>query len=644
MHKLFLSMLLLLTATTMQAKNIVVSSPDGKLKAAVTLDDKIHLSVSADGQPVITDCTLSLDLGDITLGEKPRLTKQTTGVLNDSSKPVVAIKNAVVKNHCNVLTLGFKGNYAVQIRAYDNGVAYRFITTLKGKRNVMNENMDVNFTDSAEAVVSLGKGFETSYERKYSKVKISSLSSADDMTYLPVLVETRENYKVLISEADLHDYPCMFLSGNGKGGFTSQFPKAPLQENVDGDRHRAITEAAPYIAAVNGTRSYPWRFFVISKDDRDIPANQMEYVLSTPNVLKDTSWIRPGKVSWDWWNNWQVWGVDFRAGINYDTYKYYIDFASKYGIEYILLDEGWSASTTDILHGKDEVRLPDLISYGKQKGVKLILWTTWLAVEQNFNEIFKLYSSWGIGGMKIDFMDRSDQWMVNFYERTVKAAADNHLLIDFHGAFKPAGLERMYPNLLAYEGVRGMEQGRSCNPDNSIFIPFIRNAVGPVDFTPGAMLSAHTANVNHNEDTPMGAGTRAYQMALYVVLESGIEMLSDSPTRYMQNPDCTEYIASVPVVWDETRILAAHVGEYIVTARRSGGKWFIGAITNGQGRQITVPLNFLSAGSHTLTAFEDGINANRQALDYKKTSRSVTSSDTVTLTLANDGGYAAVIE
>lgn len=339
-----------------------------------------------------------------------------------------------------------------------------------------------------------------------------------------------------------------------------------------------------------------------------------------------------------------IWGVDFKAGINNDTYKYYIDFASKFGIPYIILDEGWARTTRDPFNSIDAIDIPELVAYGKSRNVGLILWLPWLTVENNM-DLFKRYAEWGIPGVKIDFMDRSDQWMVNFYERVIKEAAKYNMVVDFHGSFKPAGLERRYPNLLSYEGVRGMEQNEGCRPENTIWLPFIRNAVGAMDFTPGSMNSAQPEHNRCTDPNPMGMGTRACQMAMYVVFESGIQMLSDSPTRYYAEEECTRFISSVPVTWDETRVVDAKAGEYVVVARRKGSRWFIGAMGAGDARTLEVPLGFLGdGGSRRLTFFADGVNAGRQAFDYVKGERQVDKSAVLTLKLERNGGWCGVIE
>lgn len=468
------------------------------------------------------------------------------------------------------------------------------------------------------------------------------------MSYFPVLLETNNGYNILISEADLYDYPCMFIKSSGNNGFRSVFPKCPLEFGEDGDRSVKILREADYIAKTSGSRNFPWRFFVISNDVRDIVSNEMVYNLSSPCELVDYSWIKPGQVSWEWWSGATPYGpdVNFVSGYNLDTYKYFIDFAARYGIPYILMDEGWALSTQDPYTPNPQVNVHEIVRYGKEKGVGVLLWLTWLTVEKHF-DLFKTFSEWGISGIKIDFMDRSDQWMVNFYERVVKAAAENHLVIDFHGAFKPAGLERRYPNLLSYEGVRGMEYMGNCIPENSLYFPFIRNAVGPMDYTPGAMISMQPESYKAERPNAASIGTRAYQLALYVVFESAIQMLADNPTLYYRNQDCTEFITSVPVTWDKTEVLDAKVGEYVVIARNKNGKWYVGAICNGKEtrRELTIDFSFLKGSKeYRMTSFEDGINAGNQAMDYRKKESIVKSGDKIKIELARNGGWAAVLE
>lgn len=625
-------------------KKLSLKSPDGTIGVDVTVGKNISYEVSADGNVLLNNCVIALQTSKSTLGENPKLKSVKRTSKDEEIRREVAIKNTLVRNHYNAMTLNMSGGYAVEFRAFDNGVAYRFITSGKGTMDVMNETCHIGFAGDYQAHITRTNSFRTSCESEYTHIKTSEIKSSDDMIYLPMLIETDKNYKLFFSESDLIDYPCMFLKGDGNNAFDALFPHTPLEVEPSGDRSQNILKEADYIARTSANRTLPWRYFVVAKEDKDIIAQEMTFVLSSPCELKDASWVKPGQVSWDWWNHKMIWGVDFKAGINTSTYKYYIDFASKYGVPYIILDEGWAKTTREPFNTIPEIDLPELIKYGKERGVGLILWLPWLTVENNM-DLFARYEEWGVPGVKIDFMDRSDQWMVNFYERVVKEAAEHHILVDFHGAFKPAGLERRYPNLLSYEGVRGMEYNGGCKPDNTIWHPFIRNAAGPMDFTPGSMNSCQPEHYGGTDPNPMGMGTRACQMAMFIVFESGIQMLSDSPSRYYTEPECTQFISSVPVVWDETKVLDAKLGQYLVVAKRSGSKWFIGAMNNNTKRDLTISLDFLDNGAKpTLTYFADGVNAGRQAFDYVKRTQQVSKNATITLSMERNGGWCGVIE
>ena len=526
-----------------------LSSPNGEIKVTLNITDKIYYSIAYDGDVLLKDNSLQLALKDEVLGQNPRLRRRKYVSVDEQLTPVMPLKFSTVTNQYNQLTLTFK-NYSVEFRAYDDGGAYRFVTSRKGEVAVLGEEFAVNFPDDYLLHLQQPGGFKTSYEEPYTHVFSNEWKPSDKMSVLPVLIDTRKQYKILISESDLTDYPCMFLKGTGDNGIVSTFPKAPLAFGEDGDRSLKITQEADYIAKTSGARNYPWRYFVLTKDDRQLLENTMTYKLAGKNQLQDVSWIKPGQVSWEWWNDASPYGpdVNFVSGYNLETYKYYIDFASKFGIPYIIMDEGWAKSTRDPYTPNPKVDLHELIRYGKEKNVGIVLWLTWLTVENNF-DLFKTFNEWGIKGVKIDFMDRSDQWMVNYYERVAKEAAKHHLFVDFHGSFKPAGLEYKYPNILSYEGVRGMEQMGGCYPDNSIYLPFMRNAVGPMDYTPGAMISMQPNVYRAERPNSASIGTRAYQLALFVIFESGLQMLADNPTLYYRNEDCTRFITSVPVTW-----------------------------------------------------------------------------------------------
>ena len=637
-----------LSLSAQAQKSLELVSPNGDIKVSVRLTDKIYYDVSCNNEVLLKDNSLQLKLRNQTLGEQPKLAGQKRASIKEELTPIVPLKYSSVNNEYNQLLLNLKGNYSVEFRAFNDGIAYRFITRQKGDIEVFGEDFSLQFPADYLLHLQQPGGYKTAYEEPYTHVTSQSWQPSDKRSVLPILIDTRKSYKILISESDLSDYPCMFLQGTGKNGVTSTFPKVPLEFGDDGDRSLKILKEADYIAKTKGQRNFPWRYFVITKDDKQILENTMTYKLATKNQLQDVSWIKPGQVSWEWWNGATPYGQDvtFKAGCNLETYKYFIDFASKFGIPYIIMDEGWAKSTRDPYTPNPDVDLHELIRYGKEKNVGIVLWLTWLVVENNF-DLFKTFNEWGVKGVKIDFMDRSDQWMVNFYERVAQEAAKHHLFVDFHGSFKPAGLEYKYPNVLSYEGVRGMEQMGGCVPDNSVYLPFMRNAVGPMDYTPGAMISMQPNIYRSERPNSASIGTRAYQMALFVIFESGLQMLADNPTLYYRNEDCTRFITQVPVTWDETVALYAKVGEYVIVAKRKGEKWYIGGMTNNKEneRQFEINLDFLKDNkTYRLTSFEDGVNAGRQAMDYRINSSNVKKGQKISVKMARNGGFAAVLE
>lgn len=643
-----LFVLTFLSSTVSAQKKVELLSPNEEIKVSLNIADKIYYSVSYNDETVLQDNHLQLTLRNEVLGKNPKLSKQKFTKADEMLFPVIPLKFSTVRNHYNQLRMDFKGGYSVEFRAYDDGIAYRFVTNMKGDIEVMGEDFTINFPASYLLHMQQPRNFKTAYEENYTHVNSNEWASEDKMAVLPLLIDTRKQYKILISESDLSDYPCMFLKGNGQNGLTSTFPNEPLEFGEDGDRSLKLLKEADYIAKTSGKRSFPWRYCVIAKDDKQLIENTMTYKLATKSVIEDPSWIKPGQASWEWWSGATPYGpdVNFVSGYNLDTYKYYIDFASKYGIEYIIMDEGWAKSTRDPYTPNPDVDVRELIRYGKEKNVGIVLWLTWLVVE-NHMDLFETFAEWGVKGVKIDFMDRSDQWMVNYYERVAKEAAKHKLFVDFHGSFKPAGLEYKYPNVLSYEGVRGMEQMGGCTPDNSIYFPFLRNAVGPMDYTPGAMNSFQPNVYRADRPNSGSIGTRAYQLALFVIFESGLQMLADNPTLYYRNADCTEFITQVPTTWDETIALVAEVGEVAVVAKRKGDKWFIGGMTNNNEnvREMEISLDFLNGGkNYKMTSFEDGINASRQAMDYRRKELSVKKGDTLKIKMVRNGGFAAVIE
>ncbi len=630
-----------------KAKIVSVKSPDGSIEVKISANGAIGYEVLKEGAKVLSQDGLQMTLVNRVLGENAKVKKVKQTQVREVIKPVVPLKHSEVLNHYNGVVLNY-GDYSLEFRAFDNGVAYRFATKIKGSIDVMNESFNMKLATPMMAHMQLTNYFRTSCEEPYTHKLTSEWGKSETMCELPVLYSSVDgDMQIFVSETDVMDYPGMFLKSDGANGVTSIFPKCPIEQVDEGDRSMKILKEADYVARTSGTRTFPWRYMAIT-DSKGLLECALNVALAQQPET-DMSWVRPGQVSWDWWNHKMIWGedVNFSGGVNTETYKYFIDFASKYGIPYIILDEGWAKTTKHVYETIPQIDLPELLRYGKSKNVGLILWLPWLAVEHNM-DLFAQYEKWGVAGCKIDFMDRQDQFMVNYYERVMKAAAEHHILIDFHGAYKPSGLEMKYPNLLSYEGVRGLEQNEGCHPDNSIYLPFVRNVAGAMDFTPGSMFAMQTDHgVRSTWPEPASFGTRAYQMALYTVFESGIQMLSDSPTRYYKEHECTEYISNVPVKWDETRALDAKVGEYMIVAKRSGNKWYVAGITNSKVRErnFKVNLDFLPKDKqYKMTMFEDGYNAHTIAVDYRKKHADVNSNTMLNIRMVRNGGFTAVIE
>lgn len=649
MRALSLAIVALLLVCNVQSQQYKVASPDGRLVLSVSVGKDLRYSVALNGQEVILPSVLSLTIDGNELGKNPLVAKTRTSRVNEMINAGIGRKSKWIPNVYTGLRIDCKKDYAIQFRVFNNGVAYRFVTAFKKEILVNRENLEINFPDHTRALFPEEESLLSDNERPYLDNELSAFAM-NRFCSLPMLATVKNNVRVLITDADLLDYPNMFLSATGTNTLKAKFPPVilsvvPAQRGAD--RMEKIMQEADHIAATTGTRNFPWRVFTITDNDCRLAESDLVYQLSTPNVLKDVSWIRPGKVSWDWWNFNNIYGVDFHAGINTDTYKYYIDFASKYGLEYIIMDEGWSASTTNLDAAVPSIDLPGLIRYGKEKNVGIILWALWKPLDKNMDVLLDQYAAWGIKGIKVDFMQRSDQWMVNYYERLARACAERHLLVDFHGAYKPAGLHRKYPNVMSHEGVKGLEQDKwthSITPEHDLTLPFTRMVAGPMDYTPGAMNNANRQSFRDVFENPMSMGTRCHQLAMYIVYESQLMMLADSPTKYYKENESTSFIAQIPVTWDETKVLSARVGDYILTTRRKGDTWYAGAMTDWDARELTMDCSFLPPGKYEATIMQDGMNAARNGNDYKKLIMDITPSSKLTLPLAPGGGWAAIIK
>ena len=643
--RLLTAILMLMACMTGHARKVITAqSPDKQTCVSVTLADKIYYDVVSNNDTLLKQSIVGMQLRNKTLGDNPVLKKKRVRNIEETVTPLFPLKYSQVENNYTLLSLDMQGGYAVDFRIYNDGVAFRMRTSLPGEIEVMQENTVFQLAENCKLVLQQPGGFKTGCEEYYSLVNSNAWKREERMSELPILIMGQE-YKILLSEFDLYSYPGLFLRGNADNSLSAIQPKNPLEYEDDGDRKQRILKEADYIAKTQGTRTFPWRYMLITREDGRLAENTMPMRLSGKCMLEDTEWIKPGQTCWDWLNG-IPYGPDvtFKGGINLDTYKYFVDFASRNGIPYIIMDEGWALSTKDPYRTNPNVNLPELIRYAKSKNVGIFVWLPWLTVEHNM-ELFQKFEEWGIVGTKIDFMDRQDQWMVDFYERVAKKAAEHHIMIDFHGAFHPSGLEYRYPNVLTYEGVRGMEFNGGCRPNNSIWFPFLRGAIGPMDYTPGPMICYQPEYHHGNRPFCSGVGTKVYHLAAFVLFESHLQMLMDNPSRYDMWPDCRDYITSVPVNWDETRVLVAEAGQYIVMAKRRGDKWFIGGITNDKQREVEVTLSFLPEGKELhMTSFVDGVNADRMAMDYRMEQRTVNRNTKLSIKMARNGGFAAAIK
>lgn len=660
---IFLAAAILGAAFPSFAKNrdYQVSSPDGHITASVTVGENISYTVSRDGQTIIAPSTISMNLSDgIVFGQNDKVRK-TVRASFDETFPTVAYKKAEVRDNYNQILLNFK-EFSLIFRAYDDGVAYRFVSNLDKKKTyeVISEQAEFNFGEDRQAFIPyVNSGAKTvegqffnSFENTYTVQNLSQWRK-DRLAFLPLVVAADDGVKILITEADLTNYPGMHVIGtegsNSLKGTFAPYPKV-IEQGGHNKLQGMVKERENFIAKASGDEIFPWRVIVVSTSDSQLAVNDMVWKLSPKqDVGTDYSWVKPGKVAWDWWNDWNLYGVDFKAGINNETYKYYIDFASTHGIAYVILDEGWAVNLqADLFQVIPEIDIQELVDYGKERGVGIILWAGYWAFNRDMEKVCKHYSKMGVKGFKVDFMDRDDQLMVNFHARAAETAARYDLMLDFHGTYKPTGLSRRWPNVVNYEGVHGLEQmkwrPKECDQVTyDVTVPFIRMAAGPMDYTQGAMRNASKSNYRPVYNEPMSQGTRCRQLAEYVVFDSPLNMLCDSPSNYIAEAECTEFIAACPETWDESLGVNGEIGKYITIARRSGDAWYVGALTNWDERDITLDLSFLGEGEWTLNIFEDGPNAQKAARDYVHTTATVPADRKITVHLAPGGGWAAKI-
>ena len=647
--------------TAFAQKQYKLNSPDGQLQTNIVAGKQLTYDITLNGKTILeaSPLAMQLDNGEV-WGEndKPSSAKQKS-VNEKVASPFY--RASELANVYNELTLQFKG-FNVVFRAYNDGIAYRFVNRGKKPFKVIDEVVDYHFPYDAEATVPYVKArknegynaqFFNSFENQYTTAKLSKLEK-EKLSFLPLIVTLEDQVRVCITEVDLENYPGLYLkTGNGTNQLLGDF--APYPKSVEQGGHNmlqmVVKEHENFIAKVDQPRNFPWRVAIVTKNDVDLASSNLSYVLAEPSRLNDISWIKPGKIAWDWWNNWNLDGVDFETGVNNATYKAYIDFASKNGIEYVILDEGWAVNKkADLMQVVPEIDLKELVAHANKKNVGLVLWAGYHAFNRDMENVCRHYSEMGIKGFKVDFMDRDDQEMTAFNYRAAEMAAKYKLILDLHGTHKPAGLNRTYPNVLNFEGVNGLEQVKWSTPKEldqvkyDVMIPFIRQVAGPMDYTQGAMRNASKGNYFPSNSEPMSQGTRCRQLALYMILESPFNMLCDSPSNYEREQECTDFISTIPTVWEESIVLEGKMGEYIVTARRSGDTWYIGGLTDWNARDIELDLSFLGSKTYNGKLFKDGVNAHRSGRDYKAVNLQAKKGDKIKIHLAPGGGFALTLK
>ena len=638
-----------------------LTSPDGRLKVEVNADKTLVYSLTDDGKMLMKEAEANLSMHPSKAGRFVSATKQKTV---SETIPAPFYKTPVVGETYNQLTLKNSNGLGVEMRAYNSGIAYRWTTSQKGDWTVTDEQADFNFAGDYTAWMAYStneeKPMAMAFQNTYTTAPLSQ--SRDLVAFLPVTVDCGTS-KVTLMESDVEAYPGLFVKGS-KGSLSGSF--APYPKTFDYYPWRVqkyVTGTEDFIAKGKGARTMPWRIMAVTRDDREMPTNTLVYALASPNRTGDTSWIKPGKVAWDWWNDWGLTGVDFKAGINQQTYKYYIDFASAGGLEYIILDEGWyDPKSGDMLTVIPELDLPALVEYGRQRNVGIILWTVFNVLDTQLEEACRKYADMGIKGFKVDFLDRYDQEGVEMACRIAERCAKSHLMLDYHGIYPPFGMNRTYPNVVNFESVFGMEEvkwtkrtERRVNgsvveepeqdmPLYDVTFPYIRMMAGFVDFTPGGMRNASKADFQPVYNNPMTMGTRCHQMAHYIVHDSPLTMLADNPSVYMQEKECTDFLSSLPTIFDEMKVVQGRMGEYIVTVRRKGNDWYVAGETSWTGRDVELSLDFLPEGTYEVTAFVDGANADKNATDYRRLSTTLNLSRSmapVKVHMASGGGFVA---
>lgn len=628
---------------------ITVTSPDGKIKLVVDLKDSVSYSIVHEGEVLVSPSALAMKFeGGRMLGVGEASYKVKIGSASESVDGPFYRQNKI-SAEWNYARVDY-ADWTLEFRVYNEGVAWRFETEFESDAVVLDETAQFVFPEDPMAWVPYSRGKDliaNSYQSQYTYEKVSRFGSQSNLTFLPVAVKNKSGKTLLICESDLRSYPGMFLEGM-EGGYSATFAKLPDSTYITPTRCQLkIATRQDVIARTEGTRSYPWRIVAVAENDIQLPINDLVYLLGEPRKVGDVSWIKPGLVSWEWWNDCGLTNINFKPGVNTETYKAYIDFAARFNIPYIIIDEGWSAKD-DIMVIKEAVDLKGLIAYGAERNVGIIIWAVANVLDDKLGEACAFYSQMGVKGFKVDFFDRDDQRCVDMVYRLAEAAGTYHLMLDLHGIYKPTGLNRTYPHIVNFEGVFGLEEVKWSNPDMPLYdvtFPYIRQVQGPVDYTQGAYINSTKEGFEINYHKPMSQGTRAHQVATYVVFDSPLAMLCDTPSHYLADVPCTEFITSIPTVFEQTHIIAGQIGEYIVTTREKDGKWYVGALTNWDEREVIINLSFLEKGKqYTAKLLADAADSSVKPEKYKISTIDVDSASEILVKLAKGGGAALIIE
>ena len=632
-----------MSLSTATAKTVEATSPDGKNKIQIETDHQVSYSVFRNGMKILDNSPLSITVGNRKWGTDAKCSRVERKSISGKVSFTVPRKYKETPDLYNQLTLQYK-DYRIEFRVYNDGVAYRFVSTTDNQNPVKEEAVSYCFEKDYPCYTLLTDQLQNWFEQDYTVRTINALPR-DSFSVAPVMIEVG-TYKVLLAEANLYNYAGMYLQP-GQQSFWGVFANYPDQEvPTDGDNKIYASTRKDYIISECGKRVFPWRVTGIFDNAASILNSELIYLLSEDKLPKtDYSWIKPGKVLWDWWNDRNLYHINFQSGINTDTYIYLVDYAAKHHIEYVLIDEGWSARN-DLLALNPNVDIPRICEYANSKGVGIQLWAKWVNILRQMDQAFDQFSRWGVKGIKIDFMDRNDAKMVNFFEQVAAKAIEHKLLVDFHGSYPNEGMRRKYPNLMTREGVLGLEYNKwskRATVTHDVIIPYLRMWVGPMDYTPGAMLNAHPETFYENQHEPMSQGTRSHQLAMYVVYESPLQMVSDSPTKYDENPESFEFIRNTPTVWDETVPLSGEVGEYVAVARRHNQTWYIGVLNGATPRHVELDLSFLKTETGKLKAHADGVNSSEQAKDYRIIEQSISKNEKLLIDLSRGGGFIGII-